>query len=174
MLIGRIRVMMVEKEEVDKLKNNKNQINYVTNTLSRMESNLSVVTKNTDNIARKISDDFGTDWIRLVGKTVPYVIMLLLITDNIMWFKGTGSIKTVFRCLYMIAPMVALLWTMKSKFFKSNDKTIFYIFVISSLAEITVRIMWDIFSINHFVLLSVSLLPLIVAIVFRVLIYEGR
>ena len=44
---------LVEKEDADKFKDNKNQINYVANTLGRIESNLSVVSKNTNDIVSK-------------------------------------------------------------------------------------------------------------------------
>ena len=173
-LTGRLKVLLVEKEEVDKLKNNKNQINYVVNSLGRIESNLSVLTKNTNTIASKIPDDLGTDWIRQMGKTMPYIIVLLMIVDNIMWFRGIGQINTIFRCLYMIVPMVVLILTMKSRVFKAQDKMVFYVFVTSTLSLLAIRVLWDITYVNHMALFPVSLFPLFVVIVLRVLINIGE
>ena len=55
-LTGRLKVLLVEKEEVDKLKNNKNQINYVANTLGRIESSLSVVSKYSKLVSGRIGN----------------------------------------------------------------------------------------------------------------------
>lgn len=165
---------MAEREDIDKFKDNKNQINYVANTLSRIESNLLVVSKNTESIVNKIPEDIGTDWIRLMGKTMPYVIVLFMIVDNIMWFRGIGQINTFFRCFYMIVPMIVLLWTIKSDFFKTKEKMVFYIYVTSSLTIFAIRVLWDLTNVNHMVLLPVSLFPLFVVILLRVLINTGE
>ena len=173
-LTGRLKVLIAEKEEVDKLRNNKNQINYVVNSLGRIESNLSVVTKNTNTIANKIPDDLGTDWIRQMGKTMPYIIVLLMIVDNIMWFRGVGQINTIFRCLYMIVPMVVLILTMKSRVFKAQDKMVFYVFITSTLSLLAIRVLWDITYVNHMALFPVSLFPLLIVILLRLLIHVGE
>ena len=173
-LTGRLKVLIAEKEDVDKLRNNKNQINYVVNSLGRIESNLSVVTKNTNTIANKIPDDLRTDWIRQMGKTMPYIIVLLMIVDNIMWFRGIGQINTIFRCLYMITPLVVLILTMKSRVFKAQDKMVFYVFVTSFLSLLAIRVLWDITHINHMALIPVSLFPLLIVIFLRLLIHIGE
>ena len=146
----------------------------MVNSLGRIESNLSVVTKNTNTIANKIPDDLGTDWIRQMGKTMPYIIVLLMIVDNIMWFRGVGQINTIFRCLYMIVPMVVLILTMKSRVFKAQDKMVFYVFITSTLSLLAIRVLWDITYVNHMALIPVSLFPLLIVISLRLLIHIGE
>ena len=164
---------LVEKKDADKFKDNKNQINYVANTLGRIESNLSVVSKNTNDIVSKFPEELETDWIKLIGRVAPFVILVFEILDNIMWYVGLRNINIIFRCLYMVLPILSVLWTMKSELLKARGKVVFFIFVTSSLVFLAIRVLWDFTAVNHWILLPVSLLPFFIVALIWILVLLG-